>query len=137
LQTFCRGVGGGALICLAIFLFKLNRDMTSKVIGIWWPVMAYVASDFEHVLATMFFLSVAKVGTLRRPAPEMSTSSFPSPTHVDHCLRVCLQLNGSAFTFASAAKLLAAGSMGNLVGGALLVGLGYFSVPTKQRTSSK
>ena len=88
------------MICLAIFLSKLNRDMTGKAVGIWFPISTYVACDFEHVLASMFFLTVAK-------------------------------LNGATFTAMQAAKLLAAGTLGNLVGGALLVGLGLFSVPKK------
>jgi formate/nitrite transporter FocA (FNT family) len=56
-----RAVGGGTLICLAIFMSKLNRSMGGKAIGIWFPISTYVICDFEHVLASMFFLSVAKM----------------------------------------------------------------------------
>ena len=40
---------------------KLNRDMVGKLIGIWFPISTYVICDFEHVLASMFFLSTGKL----------------------------------------------------------------------------
>jgi formate/nitrite transporter len=61
LQTFLRAVGAGTLICLAVFLSKLSRDFTGKLVGIWFPISTYVICDFEHVLASMFFLSCAKM----------------------------------------------------------------------------
>ena len=61
LQTFIRSGLGGCLICLAIFMSKLNRDMVGKTIGIWFPISTYVICDFEHVLASMFFLTCGKL----------------------------------------------------------------------------
>ena len=41
------------------------------------------------------------------------------------------KLNGATFTALQAFNLLLAGTLGNLVGGALLIGLGLFSIPKK------
>jgi formate/nitrite transporter FocA (FNT family) len=60
ISIFFRAIGGGTLICLAIFMSKLNRSMGGKAIGIWFPISTHVICDFEHILALMFFLSVAK-----------------------------------------------------------------------------
>jgi len=72
LQTFLRGVGGGSLICLAVFFSRLNRDMIGKVLGIWFPISTYVICDFEHVLASMFFLSTAKLNGAKIPLARMA-----------------------------------------------------------------
>ena len=98
LQTFLRGAGGGCLICLAIFMSKLNREMTGKIIGIWFPISTYVICDFEHVLASMFFLS-------------------------------CAKFNGAPITLKQILGFLVPSTLGNLFGGALLIGLGLFSIP--------
>jgi len=59
LQTFARGIGGGALITLAIFLSKCSRMMTGKIAVIIFTIGSYVICDFEHVLASMFFLATS------------------------------------------------------------------------------
>jgi len=64
LETFLRGAGGGCLICLAVFVSKLNRDLAGKAIAIWFPISTYVICDFEHVLASMFFIGCAKMNGL-------------------------------------------------------------------------
>jgi formate transporter len=102
LQTFLRGIGGGTLICLAIFLSKLNREMIGKLIGIWFPISTYVICDFEHVLATMFFLA-------------------------------CAKFNGYSINLKQALQVLVPSTLGNIVGGGLLVGLGLFSIPKKMK----
>jgi len=102
LQTFLRGVGGGCLICLAIFISKCSRMMTGKAVGIVFPISAYVICDFEHVLASFFFLSAAK-------------------------------MNGANFTLVQALRQLLPATLGNLVGGALLVGVGMSSIPKRLR----
>jgi formate transporter len=82
---------------------KLNRDMVGKVAGIWFPISTYVIVDFEHVLASMFFLS-------------------------------CAKMNGSTIPIESLLKFLVPSTLGNLFGGALLVGC-LAILPKKSRLS--
>lgn len=103
LQTFLRAVGGGSLICLAVFMSKVNRDMTGKVLSILFPISTYVICDFEHVLASMFFLSCAKV-------------------------------NGANISILEIFKFLIPSTLGNLVGGGILVSLMSF-IPQELRKS--
>lgn len=107
LQTFLRAIGGGCLICLAIFMSRINRDMAGKAIGIWFPISTYVICDMEHVLASMFFLTCAKLN---------------DPT---------------AFKTIDIIKLLLPSTLGNLVGGALMIGLGLFSIPKRTRSDKQ
>ena len=59
--TLFRGILGAALINLAAFLANRNKDMTGKVLSIWFPISTYVICDFEHVLASMFFMFCGKM----------------------------------------------------------------------------
>lgn len=100
IQTLFRGIGGGCLICMAIYMSKACRTMNGKVLGIWFPISTYVICDFEHCLGTMFFLVTAK-------------------------------LNGANFSLLDFLKTLLPSTLGNLLGGACLVGVGLANVPRK------
>ncbi|KAK4167110.1 Formate/nitrite transporter-domain-containing protein [Cladorrhinum sp. PSN259] len=58
-QIFLRGIGCNWLVCLACFLGLQAKDLTSKVVGMWWPIFAFVTLGLEHVVANMFFIPMA------------------------------------------------------------------------------
>ena len=43
-------------VCLAVWLSFAARSATDKVLGVLWPVMAFVALGLEHSVANMFLL---------------------------------------------------------------------------------
>ena len=53
---FLRGIGCNWLVCLAIWLAVASEDIAGKILGIWFPIMAFVAMGFEHSIANMFFI---------------------------------------------------------------------------------
>lgn len=55
-QIFLRGIGANWLVCLACFLGFSAREYFSKIAAIWWPVFAFVALGFDHVVANMYFI---------------------------------------------------------------------------------
>ncbi len=59
LQSLIRGIGCNWLVCLAIFIAISAEDIISKIVGIWFPIMAFVALGFEHSIANMFFIPLA------------------------------------------------------------------------------
>ncbi len=56
---FFKGIGANWLVALAMWLAYSSRDTTGKILGIWFPVMAFVAIGFEHSVANMFFIPAA------------------------------------------------------------------------------
>ncbi|RJK94263.1 formate/nitrite transporter family protein [Vallicoccus soli] len=58
-QVFLRAVGANWLVCLAVWVALGAESVGSKVIGLFLPVMAFVAMGFDHVVANMFFLPAA------------------------------------------------------------------------------
>lgn len=51
-----KGIGCNWLVCLAVWLAVAANDVTGKIWGIWFPIMAFVALGFEHSVANMFFI---------------------------------------------------------------------------------
>ncbi|KAF4336073.1 formate transport [Fusarium beomiforme] len=58
-QIFLKAIGCNWLVCLAVFLGIQAKDLASKVIGMWWPIFAFVVLGLEHVVANMFYMSLA------------------------------------------------------------------------------
>jgi formate/nitrite transporter len=58
-QIFLRAVGCNWLVCLAVWMALAATDVAGKVLAIFFPIMAFVAMGFDHVVANMFFLPAA------------------------------------------------------------------------------
>ena len=56
LQGFARGILCNWLVCLAVWMAVSARTVVGKVWAIFFPIMAFVASGFEHSVANMFFI---------------------------------------------------------------------------------
>jgi len=58
-QAFISGIGANWLVCLAVWLSFAAKDVTGKILGIWFPIMGFVAIGFQHVVANMFVIPAA------------------------------------------------------------------------------
>lgn len=54
-----KGIGANWLVCLGMFMGYAAKDITGKCIGIWIPVMIFVTLGYEHSIANMFFIPAA------------------------------------------------------------------------------
>jgi formate/nitrite transporter len=59
LQAFISGIGCNWLVALAVWLSYAADTMSGKILGIWFPTMAFVAIGFQHVVANMFLIPAA------------------------------------------------------------------------------
>lgn len=55
-QAFFSGVLCNMLVCLAVLMCLASQTVTGKILGILFPIMAFVACGYEHSIANMFFL---------------------------------------------------------------------------------
>lgn len=54
--AFCRAILCNWLVCLAVWLALAATDIVGKIFACFFPIMAFVASGFEHSVANMFFV---------------------------------------------------------------------------------
>lgn len=59
IQVLLSGIGCNWLVGLAIWMAYSAEDISGKIIGIWFPIMAFVAIGFQHVVANMFVIPAA------------------------------------------------------------------------------
>jgi formate/nitrite transporter len=111
--VFARGVLANALVCLAVWLATGGRTVFDKIAAIVFPVSAFVAAGFEHSIANMFFIPM---GLVLRGNDEVVAAADLSARQL-----ATLDLGGLATNLASS-------TVGNVVGGSVLVGLVYWFV---------
>ena len=120
---FFRAVGCNWLVCLAVMLAVAGQDIASKVLAIFFPIMAFVAMGFEHSVANMYFIPA---GIFAKAFPAAVTASGLSADQLS-------QLNwGSMWT-----QNLLSVTAGNLVGGGIFTGLAYWFVYIRPQRPAK
>ena len=110
-EAFFRGVGCNWLVCLAVWLSIAGKDAVSKIFGIYFPIMAFVASGFEHSVANMYFIPIGLL--LKANPPVVAASGLGGTIH---------DLTWSSFLAANLVPV----TLGNIVGGAIFVGGVYY-----------
>lgn len=101
-QIFFRGIGCNLLVCLAVWMGFAGRTVIDKIFTSIFPVMAFVALGFEHCVANMFFLPMGVMA---------NTMGFGGD--------IALTWGGVFYNIGIA-------TLGNIVGGAVFVGLVYW-----------
>lgn len=108
---FCKGVLCNLLVCLAVWIAQAGRSVTDKIVGLILPISAFVAAGFEHSVANMYFLPMA---WLLRVTGNVPAGFDASP----------ITLGGIGYN-------LIAVTLGNIAGGAGLVGFVYWAIYRK------
>jgi formate/nitrite transporter len=61
MQVLFRAIMCNWLVCLAVWLALASHDVVGKIFGIFFPIMAFVASGFEHSVANMYFIPMGMI----------------------------------------------------------------------------
>jgi len=115
LEGFSRGILCNALVCLAVWLCFSARTVISKIAAIIFPVTAFVASGFEHNIANMYFIPMGLL--LKGNANVMGALKEAIPG-----------LNLSNLNFYGFLGNIFSVTLGNIVGGAIMVGVVYWMI---------
>lgn len=107
-ELFFRGILCNLLVCLAIWCANRCKTEIGKATVIFWCIFAFISSGYEHVVANMTTFSLGLMG-------------FPEAT-----------------SWADFARNMFFVGTGNLVGGAVFVGVTYWflSQPTKAQRNN-
>ena len=105
---FFKGVLCNLLVCLAVWLAYAGRSVTDKIVALILPISAFIAAGFEHCVANMYFLPLAWLLT--------QTGHIPA------------NFDASPITISGIIHNLVPVTLGNIVGGAGLVGAIYWAI---------
>jgi formate transporter FocA len=124
-QAVALGILCNALVCLAVWLTFSARTTTDRILAIVPPITAFVAAGFEHSIANMYFIPVALL--IKGGAPASFWTAI-GKTAADY---------GSLTWGNFFLKNLLPVTLGNIIGGAVLVGAVYWFVYLRARTAAQ
>jgi formate/nitrite transporter len=122
-SAFVLGVFCNALVCLAVWLVFSARSTTDKILVIVPPIAAFVAGGFEHSVANMYFIPL---GLFLRSEEAVTLAASKSAE----------QLSSLTWQGFLVANLLPV-TLGNIVGGALMVAAVYWFVYLRSTAGSR
>ncbi|MBI5897560.1 MAG: formate/nitrite transporter family protein [Desulfobacterales bacterium] len=108
-EALVRGIGCNWLVCLAVWMALAARQTIGKIFAIFFPIMGFVAIGFEHCVANMYFIPAALV--LHQAAGIAGPAAY-DPNSLTWL--ACLWNNLLPVT------------IGNIIGGAVFVGMSYW-----------
>jgi len=114
-QAVALGILCNVLVCLAVWLCYSARTTTDKVVSIIFPITAFVAAGFEHSVANMYFIPAGLLIKMFAP-PEFWTLIHDSASSY------------GAVTWMGLLRNLVPVTLGNTIGGSLMVGLVYWFI---------
>lgn len=100
--VFLKGIGANWCVCLAVWLALSGKSLGEKLLACEIPVMAFVALGFEHAIANMFFIPLGMMQGAEIPVGQLLWSNLLPAT------------------------------LGNIVGGALFVGIVHYYLNNKK-----
>ena len=103
-EAFFRGVLCNALVCLAVWLCFAAHTVSGKILAIIFPISAFVALGFEHSIANMYFIVLGWL------------------------------IDADGATLAGFLANLIPVTLGNIVGGGVLVALVYWLIYRRRPT---
>lgn len=123
MQALILGIFCNALVCLAVWLCFSARTTTDKILSIIPPIAAFVAAGFEHSVANMYFIPVglfissdqAWMASLGERAPNVANLTWYN-FFVGNLVPV---------------------TIGNIIGGAVMVGLVYWFIYLRPKRMPK
>lgn len=117
-QAFASGILCNIFVCIAVLMATASKDISGKVWAIFFPIMAFVVSGYEHCVANMYYI----------PAGIFAASD-------EAYIRVAQEAYGYT---AAQLELLTWGNfltknlipvtLGNIVGGMVFVGLPLYLI---------
>lgn len=110
------GIMCNALVCMAVWLCFSARTTTDKILSIIFPITAFVAAGFEHCVANMYFIPIGIM--VKKTAPAVFWTTI-NKTIEDYSV-----LTWKNFFFTNLVPV----SIGNIIGGTVLVGLVYWFI---------
>lgn len=116
--AFASGILCNVFVCIAVLMAAASKDIAGKVWAIFFPIMAFVVSGYEHCVANMYYIPAGIFA-----AADSSYVKAAETTYGYTASQFELLTWGNFVT-----KNLIPVTLGNIVGGMIFVGLPLYLI---------
>lgn len=116
--AFVSGILCNIFVCVAVLMAAASKDIAGKVWAIFFPIMAFVVSGYEHCVANMYYVPAGIFAAANPAYAEAAVSAY------GYTAEQMASLNWANFLV----KNLVPVTLGNIVGGMVFVGLPLYLI---------
>jgi formate transporter len=116
IQAVALGIMCNTLVCMGVWMSYSARSTTDKIMSVILPVACFIAAGFEHSVANMYYIPFA-----------LFVKNFGDPKLFDMLGKTAADFPHLTWYNFFVANLLPV-TIGNIIGGAVMVGLIYWFV---------
>ena len=123
LSAFYLGILCNWLVCLAVWMAAGAMDVVGKLFAIYFPIWLFITSGFEHSVANMYYIPAglfAKANAAWCAASGLSAQALDNLTWANFALHNLVPV-----------------TLGNIVGGAIFVGMAYWVSYARKTTPAR
>ena len=125
IQAIALGIMCNALVCMAVWMCYSARTTTDRILAIIPPISCFVAAGFEHSVANMYFIPIALF------IKNFDTKVYDAIVANLNAGKDFANLTWDKFFINNLLPV----TIGNIIGGALMVGLIYWFVYLRKQTA--
>jgi formate/nitrite transporter len=119
-KALCMGILCNMLVCAAVWMACAAKDIAGKIWAIFFPIWLFIASGFEHSVANMYYIPAGILAKTNNHWLSQALSAGVTQEQINSLNVKTLLLNN-----------LLPVTLGNIIGGAVLIGLVYWFVYLK------
>ncbi len=123
------GILCNAMVCMAVWMTFSARSVLDKVVAILFPIAGFVAAGFEHSIANMYFIPM---GLFIKDFDPVFTQGVLESAQAAGTALSLEQLTWANFLFNNLIPV----TIGNVIGGAVLVAAVYWAVFLRENKQS-
>ena len=121
-SAFVSGILCNIFVCMAVLMAMAAKDIAGKVWAIFFPILAFVVSGYEHCVANMYYIPAGIFAKANSSYAALAMEAYGYSTlQLD-------SLNWANFV----AKNLVPVTLGNIVGGMVFVGLPLYCIHARK-----
>ena len=116
--AFVSGILCNIFVCIAVLRAAAAKDIAGKVLAIFFPILAFVVSGFEHCVANMYYIPAAIFAAADPAYAQAAQTAYGyTATQLE-------SLNWGSFLVNNLVPV----TLGNIAGGMLFVGLPLYLI---------
>lgn len=115
------GILCNIFVCAAVLMAAAAKDIAGKVWAIFFPIMAFVVSGYEHCVANMYYIPAAIFAKSNAAYAEKAMSAY------GYTAAQLESLSWGSFFLKSAIPV----TLGNMLGGMVFIGLILYFIHAK------
>lgn len=124
-QAFYLGIMCNWLVCMAVWMAAAAKDITGKLLAIFFPIWLFITSGFEHSVANMYYIPAGIMAKGTKAWVDAAAVLGVTPEKLAH-------LNWGTFFINNLLPV----TLGNIVGGGVFVGAVYWYIYIKKNSKS-